>query len=63
MISLTVGLMQDKLFMYFTKSNYRRCEMSYIECPICGASLDPGERCDCEKDAEKEKGSADAGGG
>lgn len=21
----------------------------YYECPLCGASLDPGERCDCEK--------------
>lgn len=20
----------------------------YCECPNCGASLDPGERCDCE---------------
>ena len=21
--------------------------MFYNECPICGASLDPGEKCDC----------------
>ncbi len=23
--------------------------MYYHECPICGACLDPGERCDCEE--------------
>ena len=22
--------------------------MQYVTCPICGANLDPGERCDCE---------------
>ena len=22
--------------------------MMYRECPICGAYLDPGERCDCQ---------------
>lgn len=22
--------------------------MYYNECPICGASLDPGEKCDCQ---------------
>ena len=27
--------------------------MTYRECPICGAALDPGEKCDCE---EKERG-------
>ena len=21
----------------------------YKTCPVCGANLDPGERCDCEK--------------
>lgn len=21
----------------------------YRECPLCGANLDPGERCDCEE--------------
>ena len=26
----------------------------YCECPVCGASLDPGERCDCETVAQKE---------
>lgn len=25
----------------------------YCECPYCGATLDPGERCDCDE-AEKE---------
>lgn len=24
--------------------------MYYNECSICGAALDPGERCDCEKE-------------
>lgn len=24
--------------------------MLYRECPICGAALDPGEKCDCEKE-------------
>lgn len=24
--------------------------MYYNECSICGAALDPGERCDCERD-------------
>lgn len=22
----------------------------YRECPYCGVNLDPGERCDCQKD-------------
>lgn len=22
----------------------------YHECPVCGAHLDPGETCDCEKE-------------
>ena len=26
----------------------------YCECPICGASLDHGEQCDCEKVPQKE---------
>lgn len=30
--------------------------MLYHECPICGASLDPGETCDiCRSREEKEK--------
>ncbi len=24
--------------------------MYYDECPICGATLDPNEKCDCGKD-------------
>ena len=31
--------------------------MFYKECPICGASLDPGEKCDC---AEKKEACAAA---
>ena len=26
----------------------------YRECPICGAALDPGEQCDCKKEAAPE---------
>lgn len=26
----------------------------YNTCPICGAHLDPGERCDCEQEDEDE---------
>lgn len=26
--------------------------MKYRECPICGAHLDPGERCDCQRQKE-----------
>lgn len=25
----------------------------YCECPLCGASLDPGERCDCADQSER----------
>lgn len=25
----------------------------YNTCPLCGATLDPGERCDCESEQEK----------
>lgn len=25
----------------------------YNTCPLCGATLDPGERCDCEIEQEK----------
>lgn len=28
--------------------------MPYRECPYCGAHLDPGEKCDCQKDEEDE---------
>ena len=27
--------------------------MTYRTCPECGAHLDPEEKCDCEKEAEK----------
>lgn len=26
----------------------------YDTCPICGANLDPGERCDCQEKKEQE---------
>ncbi len=26
----------------------------YSVCEICGANLDPGERCDCEEERERE---------
>ncbi len=28
--------------------------MKYIICPCCGATLDPGERCDCERDDNRD---------
>lgn len=27
----------------------------YRECPNCGCSLDPGERCDCRNEREKKE--------
>ena len=29
-------------------------------CPICGAALDPGERCDCKEGAKKEAATSQA---
>lgn len=34
--------------------------MKFKECDICGAALDPGEKCTCREDAEREKRKADA---
>lgn len=34
--------------------------MIFRECELCGATLDPGERCTCREDAEREKRKADA---
>ena len=31
----------------------------YRVCPLCGATLDPGEKCDCEADADAEPESDD----
>ena len=28
--------------------------MYYRECQLCGAYLDPGERCDCEQERKKQ---------
>lgn len=28
--------------------------MHFHRCEICGANLDPGERCDCEQEKERE---------
>lgn len=38
--------------------------MTYVPntCPECGASLDPGERCDCEVTRDPKDGQADASG-
>ncbi len=33
--------------------------MIFRECELCGATLDPGERCDCRDAAEREKRKAD----
>lgn len=29
--------------------------MQYYECPLCGAHLDHGEKCDCEAEKEQKK--------
>lgn len=29
--------------------------MKYRECDICGASLDPGEKCTCREEAAEQK--------
>ena len=34
----------------------------YKSCPVCGANLDPGERCDCNKKAVVSAANADNGG-
>lgn len=34
----------------------------YKTCPICGANLDPGERCDCSKKTVVSAANADNGG-
>ncbi len=34
--------------------------MIFRECELCGATLDPGERCDCREEREAEKRKADA---
>ena len=34
--------------------------MIFRECEYCHAALDPGERCDCREEAEREKRKADA---
>lgn len=31
----------------------------YNVCETCGAHLDPGERCDCEEERERERREAD----
>lgn len=34
--------------------------MIFRECDLCGATLDPGERCSCREEREAEKRKADA---
>ena len=36
--------------------------MRYKTCPLCGAHLDPGERCDCNKKTAVSAANADNGG-
>ena len=31
----------------------RGVKMGYHVCPLCGANLDPGEHCECEKEKEQ----------
>ena len=33
----------------------------YRTCPLCGAHLDPGERCDCQEKEEDRPGAVNAG--
>ena len=33
----------------------------YKTCPLCGANLDPGERCDCNKKTAVSAANADGG--
>ena len=33
----------------------------YRICPLCGAHLDPGERCDCQEKEEDRPGAVNAG--
>ncbi len=36
--------------------------MSYYRvCPLCGAHLDPGERCDCREEEERRRKEAEDG--
>lgn len=37
--------------MYERQAEYTRTKTYYITCPNCGSNLDPGEICDCTKDA------------
>lgn len=41
--------------------------MYFTECPYCGATLDPGEKCDCVEEREESKDVGkrfdDSGGG
>ena len=37
--------------------------MIYRQCPICGANLDPGERCDCRENEKGRPGDAGAAHG
>lgn len=32
-----------------------RIMAQYVTCPNCGANLDPGERCDCQKEKASSK--------
>ena len=34
---------------------YRRGGGIYRQCPYCGANLDPGETCDCSKEAPEKR--------
>lgn len=35
----------------------------YKACPFCGANLDPGEKCDCQKASGESDGNRDYAGG
>lgn len=33
--------------------------MMYRVCPLCGAALDPGEQCDCQKTDDRKEDDTD----
>lgn len=47
-------LCADGLWRLIMKKEENEMATPYKECPYCGAHLDSGETCDCNKSTEKE---------